>query len=373
MAFLGLIAVATVNTFEDATTGRSSAPRTSRSGAARRSSPCPTSAALDLATRTSPRTTADHRSNPCDDRAHAGLPDRPAGGDPRLRPLRQAAGDLVLVHRGADCLPTQDVVDRCRAPLRGAGSTSSRSTCATTATTRARHRRASTAGPFRSATTLTAPSRTSTGSAVCPTVAFAYPGGDLRRGQARRPRTRPSGADAGRRQARRRLRGSGRERPELVSDAPIHGGRSRRAREEFPGLVAALRRSSSAGSGRCTRALQASGCACCRDRFSGAQAINLRNQPIPWAYRVFYRHIGLDPDEQRTPVEELALERMKAGGFKSKNRLDDALTIAIDRVGRRGPRASTPTGSTGPPQIRHERRRGRSSRGGPASCRREPS
>jgi DNA/RNA-binding domain of Phe-tRNA-synthetase-like protein len=57
--------------------------------------------------------------------------------------------------------------------------------------------------------------------------------------------------------------------------------------------------------------------------------INLRHQSIPWAYRVFYRHIGLDPDEQRTPVEELALERMRKGGFPSQNLLDDALTIAI--------------------------------------------
>ena len=69
------------------------------------------------------------------------------------------------------------------------------------------------------------------------------------------------------------------------------------------------------------------------DRFSGAQAINLRHQPIPWAYRVFFRHIGLDPDVQRTPVEELALERMKHGGFVSQNLLDDALTIAIIESG----------------------------------------
>jgi DNA/RNA-binding domain of Phe-tRNA-synthetase-like protein len=61
--------------------------------------------------------------------------------------------------------------------------------------------------------------------------------------------------------------------------------------------------------------------------------VNLRHQSIPWAYRVFYRHIGLDPDEQRTPVEELALERMRAGGFPSKNLLDDALTIAIAESG----------------------------------------
>ena len=51
------------------------------------------------------------------------------------------------------------------------------------------------------------------------------------------------------------------------------------------------------------------------DRFRGAQAIELRRQPIPHAYRVFFRHIGLDPDEHRTPVEALALERLKSGGF----------------------------------------------------------
>jgi DNA/RNA-binding domain of Phe-tRNA-synthetase-like protein len=64
------------------------------------------------------------------------------------------------------------------------------------------------------------------------------------------------------------------------------------------------------------------------NRFSGPQAINLRHRSIPWAYRVFFRHIGLDPDEQPTPVEGIALERMKRGGFKSQNLLDDALTIA---------------------------------------------
>ena len=68
-------------------------------------------------------------------------------------------------------------------------------------------------------------------------------------------------------------------------------------------------------------------------RFSGAQAVNLRQQAIPWAYRVFFRHIGLDPDEQRTPVEEVALERMKKGGFPSVSLLDDALTIAIAESG----------------------------------------
>jgi DNA/RNA-binding domain of Phe-tRNA-synthetase-like protein len=101
--------------------------------------------------------------------------------------------------------------------------------------------------------------------------------------------------------------------------------------EEFPGL--ALRyRVVERGSGRSGRELRER----LRElssRYSGAQAINLRHQPIPWAYRVFFRHIGLDPDEQRTPIEERMLERMKRGGFKSQNRLDDALTIAIVESG----------------------------------------
>jgi DNA/RNA-binding domain of Phe-tRNA-synthetase-like protein len=69
------------------------------------------------------------------------------------------------------------------------------------------------------------------------------------------------------------------------------------------------------------------------DRFAGAQAINLRHQAIPWAYRVFFRHIGLDPDEQRTPVERLSFERMLHGGFRSHNLLEDALAIAIIESG----------------------------------------
>ena len=69
------------------------------------------------------------------------------------------------------------------------------------------------------------------------------------------------------------------------------------------------------------------------DRFRGPQAVALRQQPVPWAYRVFFRHIGLDPDEHRTPVEALALERLKTGGFASRSVLDDALTIAVMETG----------------------------------------
>jgi DNA/RNA-binding domain of Phe-tRNA-synthetase-like protein len=102
-------------------------------------------------------------------------------------------------------------------------------------------------------------------------------------------------------------------------------------REELPGL--ALRYLSiERGSGRAPRHVKER-LSHLSNRFSGPQAINLRHQPIPWAYRVFYRHIGLDPDEQPTPVEAVALERMKRGGFVSQSLLDDALTIAIIESG----------------------------------------
>ena len=69
------------------------------------------------------------------------------------------------------------------------------------------------------------------------------------------------------------------------------------------------------------------------DRFTGAKAITLRQQPIPWAYRVFFRHVGIDPDERRTPIEAIALERMRAGGFQSRNVVDDALLLATLETG----------------------------------------
>jgi DNA/RNA-binding domain of Phe-tRNA-synthetase-like protein len=69
------------------------------------------------------------------------------------------------------------------------------------------------------------------------------------------------------------------------------------------------------------------------DRFYGSHAIHLRERPIPWAYRVFFRQIGLDPDRTRTPVEQLALDRLKEGAFKTRGLPADALTIAIVETG----------------------------------------
>lgn len=69
------------------------------------------------------------------------------------------------------------------------------------------------------------------------------------------------------------------------------------------------------------------------DRYTGAKAVQVRQEPVPWAYRVFFRQVGIDPDERRTPPEEIALERMRAGGFRSRSLLDDALLIATVETG----------------------------------------
>jgi DNA/RNA-binding domain of Phe-tRNA-synthetase-like protein len=69
------------------------------------------------------------------------------------------------------------------------------------------------------------------------------------------------------------------------------------------------------------------------DRTYGSQAIRLRERPIPWAYRVFFRQIGLDPDRTRTPVEQLTLDRLHDGGFRSHGLPADALNVAIVETG----------------------------------------
>lgn len=67
--------------------------------------------------------------------------------------------------------------------------------------------------------------------------------------------------------------------------------------------------------------------------FRGAQAVTMRTQPIHHAHRVFFRHIGLDPDKDRPPAEAIAVERLRRGGFKPSNVLDDAIVIAVMETG----------------------------------------
>ncbi len=69
------------------------------------------------------------------------------------------------------------------------------------------------------------------------------------------------------------------------------------------------------------------------DRSRGPEAIALRSKPVPWAYRVLYRHLGIDPDVVRIPIEELVVERLLKGGFSPQGLPEDALALATLETG----------------------------------------
>jgi DNA/RNA-binding domain of Phe-tRNA-synthetase-like protein len=121
------------------------------------------------------------------------------------------------------------------------------------------------------------------------------------------------------------------ELPEQWEVAPDPGWIEPDLAEEFPGL-SIVSTTLETTTGRSPAALKER-LRTLSDRIAGPQAIQLRQQPIPWAYRVFFRHIGLDPDTTRTPIEQLIFERLHGGRFASRNRVDDALTIAMVEVG----------------------------------------
>ncbi len=68
-------------------------------------------------------------------------------------------------------------------------------------------------------------------------------------------------------------------------------------------------------------------------RINGGYAIHMRQDSVPWAYRVLWRRLGVDPDVDRTPVEGLVLERLEQGGLPSIGLPGDALTIATLETG----------------------------------------
>jgi DNA/RNA-binding domain of Phe-tRNA-synthetase-like protein len=69
------------------------------------------------------------------------------------------------------------------------------------------------------------------------------------------------------------------------------------------------------------------------DRVAGAKVVAMRTQPIPHAYRSFFRQVGLDPDAARIPSEEAAVRRLLQGRFQSHDTLQDALLIALVETG----------------------------------------
>lgn len=119
----------------------------------------------------------------------------------------------------------------------------------------------------------------------------------------------------------------------MSASASRPGWISDRLREEFPQFGLTLLEVEVAKPlGRSPRGVRAR-LALMADRFRGADALVLRQRPIPHAYRVFFRHIGIDPDVTLTPVEAAAAERLLRGGLPSHGLLKDALTISVLETG----------------------------------------
>ena len=92
------------------------------------------------------------------------------------------------------------------------------------------------------------------------------------------------------------------------------------------------------------------------NRMTGAQAIELRRREVPHLHRVFFRHVGLDPDVERVPSEAVALRRMREGGLRSRGLVDDALTVAVMETDV-GVWAFDAAHVVGAPEIRQEEER----------------
>jgi DNA/RNA-binding domain of Phe-tRNA-synthetase-like protein len=117
-----------------------------------------------------------------------------------------------------------------------------------------------------------------------------------------------------------------------MSESPQEGWIAEQLRDELPGLgvvslglSAPATRRSPAGVIEHLDSLAL--------RFRGGDARVLRQRPIPHAYRVFFRHVGLDPDVTRVPIEAAAIDRLVTGGFRTQGLLGDALTIALFETG----------------------------------------
>jgi DNA/RNA-binding domain of Phe-tRNA-synthetase-like protein len=117
-----------------------------------------------------------------------------------------------------------------------------------------------------------------------------------------------------------------------VPAEPLSGWQAPEVEQELPGLrvlyteVAVRRAGSLTGNSPADVEERLRGLS---NRVRGARAIGIRREPIPAAYRVFFRQVGIDPDLQRTPIEAAVVERMLKGGFLSGGMLDDILLIAL--------------------------------------------
>lgn len=121
-----------------------------------------------------------------------------------------------------------------------------------------------------------------------------------------------------------------------TEQAPRIGWRAPEIEEELPQLRIVVSHARLARAGAAKRASPRGverRLADLSNRYRGARAVGVRREPVPSAYRVFYRQIGLDPEVARTPIEGAVLERMLRGGFLSEGLLQDVLLIALVDTG----------------------------------------
>lgn len=69
------------------------------------------------------------------------------------------------------------------------------------------------------------------------------------------------------------------------------------------------------------------------DRLRGLPVGGLRSDPVAASYRGLARQIGLDPDAERNPLEQLAIARLTAGRLVPVGPLPDALAVAMLETG----------------------------------------
>lgn len=69
------------------------------------------------------------------------------------------------------------------------------------------------------------------------------------------------------------------------------------------------------------------------DRIGGDLVAAMRQQAVPGAYRAFARQIGLDPDADGTPLEQVLMHRIRAGRFVPASRTRDPCTVALLETG----------------------------------------
>ena len=108
-------------------------------------------------------------------------------------------------------------------------------------------------------------------------------------------------------------------------------GRRGRCAAEFPELRVLSCEVAAPGRRRPTGRRRAA--ALLASRLRGAPRGRAAPRARPAAYRVFFRHIGLDPDATRTPVEEAALDAAAGGRPPLPRAAGDALLLALLETG----------------------------------------